>query len=348
MNVKQKIKKLFVYKIFCKIRDEKNYLQKKRKYLKADDIKLVINDKNDSEKFLICKYSGSSGLMTQMVIVLGWLRYAKNHGFTLLVDMTEGKNMYRTADENVWEKFYKQPMVDFSVSKRYIENVIKNKNYAFCNESTKTTYRFISGMKDLLDKYPPEIIFPVTRDFLLNKELHTEWENLYGKYITPVDSVAKYLNDEYESIIRGKKNVLGVLVRGTDYATTKPYMHPIQPTANQVIDKINELKEKLNFEYIYLATDEYKTVQLFEKAFPNKILVNKREYYDGATGWLCDVRKERDNDAFLRGIEYYSSMNLLSKCDYFIAGLNGGSQASLIMNGGKFSFVYLFDLGDYL
>ena len=126
-------------------------------------------------------------------------------------------------------------------------------------------------------------------------------------------------------------------------------MHPIQPCVDEVIEKVKELLSN-GYQYIYLATDENAVEKCFCEEFPDRVITNKRIYYEAEDYTKTAVRHihfDRENDNLLRGIEYYSSMNLLSKCDVLVGGLCGGSQAALLMNGGKYTEVHLFDKGEY-
>ena len=163
------------------------------------------------------------------------------------------------------------------------------------------------------------------------------WEKIYKDYIKPKPEILDYAEAEYDSIIRNKGKVLGVLLRGTDYIAKKPYNHHIQPDMDSVLEKINEYKEKYNWDYIYLATEDGKYEEILNEKYPGKILTNKRSYDYGEEG----------RDMFQYGLAYFSSMHLLSKCDMLIAGLCGGSQAALLMNQHNYEHVYLFDIGKY-
>ena len=77
------------------------------------------------------------------------------------------------------------------------------------------------------------------------------------------------------------------------------------------------IKEK-NCEKIYLASDEKSIVEFFNKRFPGKVIINKRMYYDEADVDYCKYNVDgtditgdlfyRDNNEYLIGIEYISSM----------------------------------------
>ena len=46
-------------------------------------------------------------------------------------------------------------------------------------------------------------------------------------------------------------------------------------------------------------------------------------------------------------IEYMSSIDLVSKCDYLVTGLCGGSQMAIYRNGNTYKYSYIFDKGVY-
>lgn len=316
-------------------------------YLRADSIKMVKSKKESNDCYLILEYSGKSGLMTQMIIVVGWLKYAVENNYILVVDMCSGENMYQQDDENAWEKFFIQPMCDFSVTKQELERIKSEENYAICPKKLKHNYQFESLFSLACRLKNPAITFPMPRDFLIRSNLHCVFQNVFKRYIRFQPEVASYMQTEYEKILQNKGRVLGVLARGTDYVQSKPYNHPVQPSVDEIIDKCEEIIDK--WDYIYLATEEYAIEKKFREKFGDLILVNQRQYYDGdyQNKWLCDTRFDRENDEFFRGLEYVSSINILSKCNHLVAGLCGGTQAALIMNDNQYDYVYLFDLGNY-
>jgi hypothetical protein len=177
------------------------------------------------------------------------------------------------------------------------------------------------------------------------------WRKIYTDFAVLNTSTQKYVDDEYQSLIAGKK-VLGVLCRGTDYVQKKPYGHPIQPRTEEVITLVKQKMIELDLEYIYLATEEYRIVKQFEEVFPSIVIVNKRTYYDDIflrdhCTEIYQVHFDRENDIYLKGLEYLSSIWLLSRCHALVAGNCGGSTSALYLNNGKYIYWHLFDLGLY-
>ena len=158
-----------------------------------------------------------------------------------------------------------------------------------------------------------------------------------------------------EKLIKDKR-VVGVLCRGTDYTSNKPKRHPVQPRVSDVVGEVRKKMEEYRCDYIYLPTEEARTEQIFEEAFPGKIITNVRQYYDsyydlleqdGENTRISWVHFDRDNDDYLKSLEYMSSINLLSKCNIFIGGNCGGSRAALYLNCGQYEYNNMFNLGVY-
>jgi hypothetical protein len=159
-------------------------------------------------------------------------------------------------------------------------------------------------------------------------------------------------------ILANPLKTLSALYRGTDYTKGQAIGHPIQPSMKTFADKVEELMQKHGYEYIYLASEEKAIVDYMNERFPGKVLINKRVFYDEATNvdysnynndhiGLSGAVFERENNKYLIGIEYISSMNLAASCDSFVAGACGGTTGVLMMNNLKFREKYIFNLGKY-
>ena len=67
-----------------------------------------------------------------------------------------------------------------------------------------------------------------------------------------------------------KINILGVSLRGTDYANaTLSPDHPTPPTVDLCIDNVNELYESGKSKYIYLATEQQEYLERFKDEYRN-------------------------------------------------------------------------------
>ena len=64
------------------------------------------------------------------------------------------------------------------------------------------------------------------------------WNNMANKYIPIKDEIIKQSNDIIKKLFKESRNVLGVLLRGTDYIARKPPTHPIPPETKDVIIRL--------------------------------------------------------------------------------------------------------------
>ncbi|CVI67331.1 hypothetical protein NDGK_00843 [Clostridiales bacterium CHKCI001] len=179
------------------------------------------------------------------------------------------------------------------------------------------------------------------------------WGNLYANFVHLNDTTKQYIETEYQTLFSGKKRVLGVICRGTDYVTLHPPGHPVQPSVDDVIAHCKKLLKTDTYDAIYLATEEKQIRDTFCQAFPNMILENKRRYYDDIyyknqnIQYIKDVQFDRENNNYWTGLEYLSSIILLSRCSALVGGNCGGTMAALFFNNCQYQYTYIFDLGLY-
>ena len=175
---------------------------------------------------------------------------------------------------------------------------------------------------------------------------------LFNDFVHLNNNSAVYIENEYQKIFEKSNNVLGVICRGTDYVNSKPKGHPIQPQMSEVVKKVKKYIRRYGYEYIYLATESEKIDKEMREYFPGIILVNDRKYYDSKMNkenlqWISEVHFERENDDYLRGLEYLSSLYILSGCKALVGGNCTGSRIAYFLNNKKYEHCYIFDKGVY-
>ena len=207
------------------------------------------------------------GLFSYVQTTMGQIVYALEHNMIPIVDMKNYPNTYLEEGEvgikNAWELFFEQ------ICDRELDDVLANEKYV------------LSEDKNIDLRFTPRL------NGVYQKRAYWFWSEMYRKYVVFNESVRQYCDEEYKQLLEDKANkTLGVLVRGTDYKYAKG--HAIQPELETVIAKAKEVMVHKGFEYIYLATDEYKTEQKFQEAFLGKVIVNKRTYFDGYDVFGCN------------------------------------------------------------
>ena len=102
------------------------------------------------------------------------------------------------------------------------------------------------------------------------------------------------------------------------------------------------------FDGVYISTEVEEALETFkiELNCPVYSYPQKR-FKENTDQYLATIEFNRENDKYLRGAEYFSSMYILSKCNSLIAGICGGTNFSLMFNNGMYENKYLFNLGLY-
>lgn len=354
MSVKKIVKKIApgIFAIYSKIRDRKRekkieeYNLEYRKALEeiADSsifenrCDLISNKIKSNDKltyYIVGNSNTKVGIFGYVNVLMPHIAYAVSKGYVPVLDMQNYRNIYNTVIDgkvnNSWELFFEQP---FSIGLEKLQGGKK----IYCPD--ELWYRWMPNS------------FP-----LMNNQEIEFWGNIFHKFVRCNMQTQKYLDEEYNNILYDKKATIGVIYRGTTYTKGQAKGHPIQPSMKMLADKVEEFAEKYHASAIYLASDEKSIVDYFEKRFPRCVLVNKRVYYDEVdvdystyNSMGTDITGQmfnRDNNEYLIGIEYISSINLVSKCDYLVAGACGGTTAALYMNNNRYKDKYVFNLGRY-
>lgn len=299
---------------------------------RVDEILSKIREGKKLPVYLITSRNDRLGILGYVNLFLPHLAYSLAKGYIPVIDLASNPNIYSTDNDNSWEKFFTQPF-DIGLDDLQGNKIIK------CPVDFWYTYgpHCIPGMSE--------------------KEI-TFWNRVFMALVHYNERTELYLQEEYDGIIKNHKDVIGAIYRGTDYTQGHPIGHPIQPSKKMLADKIEESMATGDYEAIYIASDEKGIVDYLEKRFPNKVLINRRSYYDEDNTidysrcnidhrGISDVRFQREDDAYLRGVEYLSSINLVSNCSALIAGGCGATIAALYMNGLKYKSSCVFQLGKY-
>lgn len=299
--------------------------QKKKDVKKLSEKMEQLGGVKSGRVFYIIKREAKVGLFSYVSTTLAQIEYALEQGYIPIVDMKNYANSYIKEDDigrvNAWELYFEQ-ICNFK-----LDDVYAHEKYVLSEDSN--IFRI-----------------PCSDGFYYKKALWY-WGCLWQRYVKLNESTQKYVDAECEELFhRDFKGVLGVHVRGTDYNNAKG--HPIQPKVDDIIHCVKQYMKTERYKKIYLATEEQKVVQLFKDFFPGIVFVNKSMYYDEfdfSHQWISNASFDREDDRYLQGLEYLSSVVLLSKCAGLVCGLCGGSYAALYFNNGKYKDVSFFDLG---
>ena len=82
------------------------------------------------------------------------------------------------------------------------------------------------------------------------------WHNMAFKYIPIKKEIINESNIIMKNLFINSSNILGILMRGTDYIANKPKYHCIPPKIEIVFRDIKEMDSKYKYEIIFLTTED--------------------------------------------------------------------------------------------
>lgn len=221
----------------------------------------------------------------------------------------------KNGDNNAfwWEWYFEQP----------INTYFKNADYDKCT-------RRVCKLKDY---FGPAFIDA----FRMDSVEFLAWHAIYKNLVVLNDKTKQYIERDIASI-SFDGNTLGTLLRGTDYVALKPQGHPKQPSLDELIYEVKLEVEKKNYSALYIATEEKRIFDAIREAIPEiNVIGNQRTYYDTLYSdnnceYIGEVHFDRENDDYLKGIEYLSSLIILSKCKKFIGSNCGGTLTAMLFS----------------
>jgi hypothetical protein len=267
------------------------------------------------------------GLFSHYKNVLGCARKYIIQGFIPIIEFESYKNVLNgfttnPPKGNPWEYYFNQP---FGYKYSNIKKKAKNIKYIECKPSI----------------LPYEKIYS-------NNELKNYWHILANKYMPIKNEIIRESNKIMNILFKKSRNVLGVLLRGTDYLTKKPHKHPIPPKTSDVIKDAKLLDKKNKYDWIFLSTEDNIIRNEFIRGLGIKVkcLLNKAKiiYNYSSKKFLAY------NINFKKNIEfnkiYLLNIIILSKCLDFIGAKTYGTIGIFILTNG-FRNYKVYDLGHY-
>lgn len=251
------------------------------------------------------------------------------NGYIPIVDLIShpnifnGFNISKKINKNPWEEFFNQPY------KYTLENVKKNaKNieYRECKDGYKS---------------PNFNVFN-------NSVLKNFWYNLAQKYIPIKDEIILEANKYFKLLFKKKKNILGVLIRGTDYIANRPRYHQIQPSPEMVFKDIEKMNQKNKYDWIFITTEDDLIREKFIKIYGKKLKYIRSKIninYNYKKKQLLAFNKNINGNLPYMKI-YLINILILSKCLDLIASRTAGSMVAFILSKG-FRNKIVYDLGIY-
>lgn len=295
-----------------------------------------LGKENPDKTFYVIRRPGIAycGLFSDYILFLGKIDAVLKDGYIPVIDMQSEFNMYLDKDkvgkENAWEYFFKQPM-------GYTLSDIKHSRRVIFGSTAKNMTLFPWNKPEFLSGESGELAY---------------WREMVKKYMQLSDEAALFVESEYERLFPKKQPgeeealVIGVLCRGTDYVISKPSNHNVQPTPEDMFDKIDEIMQRQNCKKLFLATEDGGIYQKFRERYGDIVITNKRQYAAYESGYIGQALYDSGNGGKEAGMEYLATIMLLSRCDCLCAGIASGTGSAVLLSEG-YREMYLFYLGCY-
>lgn len=267
------------------------------------------------------------GIMAYYFINMGCAIDQIYKGFIPIIDLASHPNIYNgfknNSIKNPWEIFFNQP---FGYTLENIKKKAKNIIYVQCHRGQHSP-NFGIFYHSILVNY---------------------WHNFASIYMPIKQELINEANFKFKYLFHRTQNVLGILIRGTDYIAKKPFGHPIQPNPEMVFEDIIKMNKKNKYDWYFLTTEDDLIRLKFIKKFGNKL-----KYYKSKININYDYNKKQFlayNTKIIGNISFFKiyviNIIILSKCLDLITSRTGGSIVALILTKG-FRNIKVYYLGWY-
>jgi len=191
-----------------------------------------------------------------------------------------------------------------------------------------------------------------------SKEVHPGWAD----YMSTENNLSKYkvlskyieLTDEVKNMFAMEKEIiapeecLGLYLRGTDYTRLKPWGHPIQPSVDEIKEKIDEIMQDSGIKRIFLVTEDADIKKQVINEYGDAVCTINEDYcWSEYTGKMIMETIQKYGDVEKNNILYLVKILLLSQCKAFVGGITNGSVTALAYNADHYEWKYVYNKGLY-
>ena len=246
-------------------------------------------------------------------------------GFIPLIDLTLQANIFTNIDypltnQNPWELYFNQP---FNLT---LNNINKSDI-----KRIKCDNFYITNFGPIYDKES-------TRDY---------WSLLANRYVPIKSNIIKEAEIIKYKLFKTSENILGILMRGTDFLSIKPRRHAIPPNSSMVFEDVKIFNKKYNYDYFFITTEDDNIREAFIKQFRKKLkyyTVTKVRYDYSSKIPIVLNSDIKGTIKYMKN--YLINIIILSKClDLISARTNGAIGAFLFSSGFRNKKIY--NLGRY-
>lgn len=321
---------IIVYILFFELSYIYFYLKllKFNKISNKNNILLKLKNKSDyiNKKFAIIVHKCyTCGLFSFYNNYLKCIVEVITLGYIPVVDLSSFPNIFNrlnvsSINFNPWEVFFNQP---FGNKLKDIKTNGKNIKYIDC-------------MK---------LKIKIKNEIFINKVLNDFWHYMALKYIPIKNEIIIESKIISKKLFNNSNNILGILARGTDYISSKPYRHPIPPSPKIMFKDIKYMNKINKYDYYFLSTEDDLIREKFIYEFKDKLKYFK--YNESINFNYINKKKLLFNKIVSGNLDflkiYLINIIILSKCIDIITAHTCGSKGLFILSKGfRYSKVYNF------
>ena len=285
--------------------------------------------------FYVIRRPNLWGIMSILAVYINHIYYALRRGYIPVIDQSTVQNLYLEEGEigtgvNTWEYYFEQP-AGFTLEEiAHAKNVVLSGMLLW--SSDKNSYRI--------------------KHANVSAPYGDHWQGVAHAHYRLNDATKKHILRIREEVLGdGDEPILGVYCRGTDYVDSRPKGHPIQPSAETVIQKAHEVMSERGYSSLYLVTEDERVLEKFESEWGNKLrFIDAARYGSAQKGegdFIWQRTNPRNESKYISGLNYLTGMSLLLECDGIIAGITGGTAGLRLLQHRPFNYQHYWDLGTY-
>lgn len=301
-----------------------NYINEKKKNAFHERYKELINYENNLF-VIITVECDSCGILWFFKNYLGCSMFWIEKGYIPIIDLNSFPNIFNKYNKsfsniNPWELYFNQP---FGYSLNEVKKNAKNLTKVICKNYNLPNYTIYNNY--------------VSMEY---------WHNMAKKYIPIKRNILEEAEKIRFNLFKSSKDILGVLIRGTDYIKLKPGGHYIPPTPEIIFKDITNFEKLHHYSYIFVTTEDNEIRKKFIDKFKKRIKYFAPLFYNVSSEKLIAHNKDiiQNNLKYMK--IYLINIILLSKCRDIIVSRTSGSIGAFILTDG-FRYNKVYNLGLY-
>ena len=284
--------------------------------MQSNEVSFVkLGDKYPDKKFILIQRNSRAGIFSHVITAFNWIKFALDNDYIPVVDI-KSSLYFKDTDENIWEYAFKQP------TSYTLNDALNAQNVFIASNSIGRPNYFYSNQSKF------EVDSAIAKNnIVINNVIQAKVDQFFSKH--------------------ENENIVGVLIRGTDYRYLKPKNHYVQPSIEQICNEIREYISKYSCQKIFLVSEDERLANQVKEAFADKV-IDQNIYIDYKNNkTIQDSITKIDYSTFKQiNIQYIANVIILSRLKYLISGITSATIfLNLVKEAEKYTF---FNMGRYM